>query len=200
MDNALRYILPAYLVIYFFFAFFWRTYLIWRRTKTNPYVLGKADNAHDFIGRKFRLVIAGITGVIILFSASGELYQLLLPIEWLERASLKITGLVLLLISLVWILVAQSQMGNSWRIGIDKKNQTKLVEGGIFQLSRNPIFFGMRLSLFGFFLILPNAVMLALLVLGDVLMQIQVRLEEEFLERTHGEAYRNYRQKVRRWL
>jgi protein-S-isoprenylcysteine O-methyltransferase Ste14 len=200
MNNSLKYILPVYLVVYFFFAFFWRTYLIWKRTKKNPYVLGKAENAHDFIGKIFRLVVIGIAAVVILFAASSEGYQFLVPIVWLEKPPLKVGGVILLLISLGWILIAQSQMGNSWRIGIDKDNQTKLVSGGIFQISRNPIFLGMRLSLMGFFLTMPNAFMLTIFVLGDVLMQIQVRLEEEHLSRTHGDDYESYRQKVRRWL
>lgn len=200
MDHMLKYIMPVYLIVYFFFAFFWRTYLIWKRTKKNPYVLGNADNAHDFIGRVFRLVIFGIAVVVLLFSFWSEGYQFLLPIAWLDKLSLKIVGVILLLISLIWILIAQSQMGNSWRIGIDKDNRTNLVSGGIFQVSRNPIFLGMRLSLIGFFLALPNAAMFTILVLGDVLMQIQVRLEEVFLSRTHGEDYESYRRKVRRWL
>lgn len=200
MDQILKYLLPVYLLVYFFFAFFWRTYVIWRRTKKNPYVLGRTESAHDFIGRMFRLVIFGIAMVVILFSMWSERYQVLLPIVWLEKPVLKFVGVVLLLIALGWILIAQSQMGNSWRIGIDTDNQTKLVRGGIFQISRNPIFLGMRLSLLGFFLTLPNAAMLTLVVLGDVLMQIQVRLEEEFLTRTHGEEYQSYRRKVRRWL
>jgi protein-S-isoprenylcysteine O-methyltransferase Ste14 len=33
-----------------------------------------------------------------------------------------------------------------------------------------------------------------------VLIQIQVRLEEEFLARQHGNRYQVYRQRIRRWL
>ena len=48
------------------------------------------------------------------------------------------------------------QMGKSWRIGIDTENKTDLVEKGLFTVSRNPIFFGMRMALFGFFLSLQG--------------------------------------------
>lgn len=47
---------------------------------------------------------------------------------------------------------------------------------------------------------MPNAVTLAVLVLGDALMQIQVRLEEEYLGRMHGQEYEHYRRQTRRWL
>ena len=67
-------------------------------------------------------------------------------------------------------------------------------------MSRNPIFLGMRLTLLGLFLILPNAFTLVVMVAGDLLMQIQVRLEEDFLTKTHGETYLNYCKRTRRWI
>ena len=45
-------------------------------------------------------------------------------------------------------------MSNNWRIGIDEENNTELVTIGIFSISRNPIFFGMIISVFGLFLII----------------------------------------------
>jgi protein-S-isoprenylcysteine O-methyltransferase Ste14 len=106
----------------------------------------------------------------------------------------------LLLTSLAWTVVAQAQMGESWRIGIDEGHRTPLVRKGVFGLSRNPIFLGMMLTLLGLFLVTPNAVTLLVLCLGVVLIQIQVRLEEEFLSGAHGEDYAGYRRDVRRWL
>jgi protein-S-isoprenylcysteine O-methyltransferase Ste14 len=41
----------------------------------------------------------------------------------------------------------------SWRIGIDQSHRTNLVQSGVFSLSRNPIFLGMMLTLFGLFLV-----------------------------------------------
>jgi len=200
METMLRYLLPIYLMVYLAFAFFWRSFLVWKRTGVNPYVLGKADNAHDFVGMLFRLTMVAIVTVVIISAVSSQAYQYLTPIVWLERQALKHIGLLLLAVSFIWTLLAQAQMGNSWRIGIDANTQTSLVTHGVFRISRNPIFLGMRVTLLGFFLILPNAVTFVTLLLGDALMQIQVRLEEEYLRQTHGEAYRKYCQQTRRWL
>jgi protein-S-isoprenylcysteine O-methyltransferase Ste14 len=57
----------------------------------------------------------------------------------------------------------------------------------------------MMLTLLGLFLVMPNAVTLLVLCLGVMLIQIQVRLEEDFLSRAHGDDYADYRD-VRRWL
>lgn len=200
MDDVLRIVLPLYLGAFFGIAFIWRSVAVWKQTGINPYVLGKTDNAHDFIGIVFRLTFVLIIAVITVFAFFSTFYQYAAPLVWLEHAAIKLIGLVLLVASLAWTATAQIQMGKSWRIGVDKKNRTELIENGLFSVSRNPVFFGMRVALWGFFLTLPNALTLLALVLGDVLMQIQVRLEEEFLQNLHGENYQDYRQRVRRWI
>ena len=200
MIDILRIILPVYLVVYFAVAFVWRSVVVYKTTGINPYVLGGSDNAYDYIGVVFRLTFLALVGVIVLFSGFSSVYDYAAPIGWLERDFIRWLGLVLLVGSLVWTAIAQFQMGASWRIGIDKKNRTELVEKGLFAVSRNPIFLGMRLALAGFFLTIPNAVTLLTMVLGDVLMQIQVRLEEEHLKNLHGEKYAEFCRAVRRWL
>lgn len=200
MSEFLKYFLPAYLLVYLGAAFLWRSILVWKRTGLNPYTLGQADTAHDFVGGLFRLTLGLMVVVILVYSFSTEGYLLFAPILWLQHPTLVVVGLMLLGLSLMWILVAQAQMGEAWRIGIDDQHQTELVQKGVFCLSRNPIFLGMRATLLGFFLILPNALSLTTLALGEALMQIQVRLEEEHLLRMHGERYRAYQQRVRRWL
>ncbi|MGH9837309.1 MAG: hypothetical protein ACREEM_00820 [Blastocatellia bacterium] len=91
-------------------------------------------------------------GVVLIYSFWGEGYRFLAPIVWLQHPMLVMPGVALLLASLIWILIAQKQMGESWRIGIDREQKTALVNRGVFRLSRNPIFLGMRLTLLGYFL------------------------------------------------
>lgn len=200
MDEALRIILPAYLVSYFAVAILWRSIVVWRRTGINPYVMGRSDSAYDYIGVIFKLVFGLLAVAILLFSVFTRFYVYAMPVPWLDFAFIRWTGLILLFVSFAWTAFSQMQMGASWRIGIDRENKTELVGKGIFTVSRNPIFLGMRVSLLAIFLIIPSAITLLALVLGDVLLQIQVRLEEEHLRNLHGEAYENYRGQVRRWI
>lgn len=192
--------LPIYFLIYFAFAFFLPTYRVWKRTKHNPLVFGKSDNAHDYIGKVFKLLMASIFIVVLLQAIFPNFTSYLLPIVWLERNEIQIAGIVLLVLSLLWTITAQIQMGNSWRIGIDEEKKTELVSTGVFRFSRNPIFLGMIITLLGLFLAFPNAFTLVILIVGFVLIQIQVRLEEEFLTKTHGEEYPKYQIQTRRWL
>lgn len=80
-----------------------------------------------------------------------------LPIVSLDHLMVKYIGIGLLTVALAWTIIAQGHMKNSWRIGIDTETKTELVTTGLFGLSRNPIFFGMILSLPGLFLTTPNA-------------------------------------------
>lgn len=141
-----------------------------------------------------------IVAIVIVYAFIPSAYQYVMPIHALERTSVRLTGFILLLVSLVWTVVAQAQMGNSWRIGIDTEERTELVQTGVFRLSRNPIFVGMIVTLWGLFLMIPNVGTLTTLLVGTILIGIQVRLEEEYLTRIQAHEYMEYRRRVRRWL
>jgi len=198
--SKLRYFLPVYLFVYVLVAFVWRSYIVWKRTGINPVTFKGSDTAHDFIGRVSKYIFVVIALVVFLYSFSPVAYTYTSPVQWLENGWLRWIGVFLLLLSLAWISVAQSQMGQAWRIGIDTEHRTPLVQKGLFGISRNPIFLGIIITLLGLFLTLPNALTLLTLVLGVVLIGVQVRLEEDYLARAHSEAYLEYRQRVRRWL
>jgi protein-S-isoprenylcysteine O-methyltransferase Ste14 len=57
-------------------------------------------------------------------------------------------------LSLCWL--AQWTMGNAWRVGIDKQNETPLLTDGVFQLVRNPTYRGLFLLCTGVWLIFPT--------------------------------------------
>ena len=166
----------------------------------NPFVFKGSDSAHDFIGRVTKALFGLVVAVVVIHAFIPSVYQYLMPITWLERTWVRWTGVILLLASLVWTVLAQAQLGDSWRIGIDYEHRTELVHRGVFGFSRNPIFLGMLVTLLGLFLVIPNVGTLITLLVGIILLGIQVRLEEEYLTRTHGDKYIDYRRNVRRWI
>lgn len=200
MGTVLRIFLPLYFIVYLATAFLWRSYLTWKRTGINPYALGRGDGAHDLIGRLFGVAAAACLVVVAVFSFWPKAYSYFAPLAWMEGSAVRGFGIALMVVSLLWTLLAQAQMGRSWRIGIDTAHRTELIRSGVYRFSRNPIFLGMRVTLLGFFLALPNAITLAILAGGDAFVQIQVRLEEEFLTKMHGERYEEYRRQTRRWI
>lgn len=191
--------LLLFFAVFFALAFFWPTFRLWRQERVNALVLPYDDTAQGLVGKWFRVTLTGIF-VLLAVLTLGLPKQAVGPLPWLEQPAARVIGWALLTLSIIWVVAAQAQMGASWRIGIDAGSRPPLVTTGIFALSRNPIFLGMRLSLLGLFLVLPNAITLAILLLAEVLMQVQVRLEESFLSSKHGIGYDRYRQAVRRWV
>ncbi len=192
--------LLSFLVVYFLIVFVVPSVRVKRKTGINPYVFKNTDTAHDFLGK----VSAPITSLIFIVSVVNLAYPAGLhyfaPFTWLEIPILKIAGFAIIHLALLWIVVAQIQMSNSWRVGIDHNAKTELKTNGLFSVSRNPVFLGMFVTLAGVFLIIPNAITLLTFVASTLLFQVQVRLEEEYLKGIHGEPYRNYCQKTGRWF
>ena len=189
-----------FLLVYFFFVFFLRSYLLWKRTGVNPLTFNKTDDAHGYNGKVFTFISLLEFVVVFIYAFTNEWYQYLLPFWYLEHDYLKYIGCGLLGLSLILVWVAQSQMANSWRIGIDEKNKTELVTNGLFSVSRNPIFLGIMFANVGLFLVIPNAFTLLIVSLSTVSINTQIRLEEVFLKRSHGKVYQDYLNQVRRWF
>ncbi len=200
MEQTLRILLPIYFLVYFGLVFVVQTALIAKKIGTNPLVFPKDDSAYGLIGHYFKLTLIALFLYVSMFAFFPQLYNNFLPITPLENHIVKYIGLGLLLFALIWTVIAQSHMRNSWRIGIDTNSKTELVTTGLFSFSRNPIFFSMIANLFGLFVLTPNAMTGMIFILGYVLIQIQVRLEEEFLLDVHGDIYRKYCDNVRRWI
>ena len=76
-----------------------------------------------------------------------------------------------------------------------------LVTSGLFGISRNPMYLGFVLALAGLGLLLgattPWAVVLAFAAVVD---RWYIRHEEAVMASMFGQAYRDYRRRVRRWL
>lgn len=194
----MRIFLGTFFVLSFLVVFVLRTLLVWRSTGVNPVVFARADDADGYIMRVFLLVEVALIVAVAAFLAGREGFTGTLPL--FERAAMRLLGVVLLVVSTTWVAIAQAQMGASWRIGIDRQRPTALVTHGLFGLSRNPIFLGMQVALFGYFLCVPTVLMLSVLLVGHVLINVQVRLEESHLANGHGASYVAYKAHVRRWL
>ena len=190
----------SFLVVYFIVVFVVPSVQVKRKTGINPYVFKNTDSAHDFLGK----VSAPITSLIFIVALVNLFYPTGLPyfapFNWLEISILKYAGFAIIHLALLWIIVAQVQMSNSWRVGIDHTAQTELKTNGLFSVSRNPVFLGMLITLIGIFLIMPNAITLLVVFASTLLFHVQVRLEEEYLLKIHGDSYKNYCQKARRWF
>jgi protein-S-isoprenylcysteine O-methyltransferase Ste14 len=200
MRDFLAVYLPVYFLLFFGVAFVWRTWRAWKMTGINAYRLPDNPGVEQVTSRYFRLMPFLSLTVMVIYLLPNGYYAYIAPIYWLEISAVQVIGIVVMSVALVLIVVAQSEMGASWRIGVDHEHETEFVQRGMFKYSRNPIFLGILLSVVGYFLILPNALTLLIMMLDLVLIQVQVRVEEEHLKQVHGKVYTDYCMSVRRWI
>ncbi|MFF4673311.1 methyltransferase family protein [Streptomyces sp. NPDC001279] len=124
----------------------------------------------------------------------------------MERgAALHGSGLALTLAGMALTTVAQSAMGDSWRVGVDAGERTALVTSGLFAHVRNPVFSAMAVTALGLGLglglMVPNLIAGSALValLAAVQLQVQV-VEEPYLASVHGDDYAAYSAGTGRFL
>lgn len=81
------------------------------------------------------------------------------------------------------------------------KPTTEIVARGPFRLTRNPMYLQMVIACLGFAVALWNVWILLLTPLCAIALHYWAILPEEaYLERKFGDAYRDYKRRVRRWL
>jgi protein-S-isoprenylcysteine O-methyltransferase Ste14 len=137
----------------------------------------------------FYVVFAGAFGFPVVSQQESFHSEI---ISWVGVAFC-LAGLMLMLWSLV-------SFGRSFRVGIDTEQPDKLVTGGIFGYSRNPIYVAFAFVLIGEFLVFANWILLAYLVAATWLFHRQVLREEEYLRTRYGQEYAEYCSRVRRYL
>jgi protein-S-isoprenylcysteine O-methyltransferase Ste14 len=188
----------AIYLLFAFLAFVWRGWLQYRRTGDHGF-RGFSSRPGSIEGIGGRLLAAGaIAGFL---APVGELWgggsMLRIQLPPLTRAG----GLALMILGAVFTLVAQIEMGSSWRVGVDATETTHLITTGLFRWVRNPIFTGMLTLLLGLALTVPNSIAAFAFIASLAGIELHVRaVEEPYLIRLHGERYRSYAQQVGRFV
>ncbi|HEY2993246.1 MAG TPA: isoprenylcysteine carboxylmethyltransferase family protein [Methylomirabilota bacterium] len=135
--------------------------------------------------------------------ASGVLLVVLLIGQALTvtaRPRSLVPGTALVITGLVLLVLAQLNLGASWRIGIEEGSKPGLVTDGFYRFCRNPIYFAILVFLVGYALLLPTRLSLIMLVGAFIGIRQQVLTEEAHLTRAYGDAYRAYARRVGRFV
>ena len=118
-----------------------------------------------------------------------------------QTSTWRLLGLGLIVVATMITYRSQLDLGTSWRVGVDERERTDLVTSGLFSLVRNPIFSGMATAAIGTTFAVRSAMAYLAATALIVGMEIQVRtVEEPYLLRTHGQAYRAYASRTGRFV
>ena len=193
--------LPLAVEILFFLCLLWVAFRFRRLTGETPLVLTYGDDLAGFSGRVFRAVLLATIIIVIAHAVAPQwLARTAGTIGLIDFSALAWLGVALTVVGVIVCTASQLAMGSSWRIGIPEKQTSPLVDTGMFAYSRNPIYLGIMIAIFGFVLAIPNGFMLAVAIAAFVGVSCQIRLEEQHLARQFGADFEAYRNRVRRWL
>ena len=124
-----------------------------------------------------------------------------LPIKKIIVQPYNYLGIVLILVGLLidvqaWMLFRKRKTTLN-----PHKRPSKLVNDGLFKISRNPMYLGMDLVLWGISIFLGSLITFIFPILFIILIEkLFIEFEEKNLEKMFGKKYLNYKKKVRRWI
>jgi len=106
---------------------------------------------------------------------------------------------VLLITGLLFSILSLFSLGRSTRFGLPTE-KTVLKTKGLYKISRNPIYFGFNLITLSSIIYFINPIILVPGIYSIVVYHLIIIGEEKFLEKAFGEAYLQYKKKVRRYI
>jgi protein-S-isoprenylcysteine O-methyltransferase Ste14 len=113
--------------------------------------------------------------------------------------SLRVFSIASSLVGLLVILISLVNLGDSTSLGLPSENTT-FKEGGLYKLSRNPMYLGFNVLTISSVLLCANSLITVLGIYSIVIYHFIVIGEEEFLQQRFGEEYAKYMKRVRRYI
>lgn len=169
----------------------------------NPIVIGGGKKGMVLIVEL--LAFAGLLVWIIevvLYALHTDFHLFPSPLDkvLIDSQVSRIIGAALVSLGLLFFIAAFVSFGDSWRVGFDVKTPGSLVTGGIFALSRNPIYVFLDLWFIGIFLINGRLIFLIFAILTAIVVHWQILQEEAFLSNLYGQTYHQYRARTGRYI
>jgi len=122
-------------------------------------------------------------------------FFLLIAMPW------SLLGLLPITIGICLNLLADRQMKKQNTTVKPFQKSSSLIKGGVFRISRNPMYLGMATILFGVAFLLDSISPFVVVVCFMVIMNFNfIKNEETMLEDIFGDAYLQYQKKVRKWI
>lgn len=120
----------------------------------------------------------------------------LVTADWYDAVTRPL-GLVAMLAGIVVVLWAYATMGGYWSGDVSVRRDHVVVDTGPFAFVRHPVYAAYLLGVFGAALALADPAVAVAAVISVPVMRGRAMAEERFLEAHLGDAYRDYRRRVR---
>jgi protein-S-isoprenylcysteine O-methyltransferase Ste14 len=149
---------------------------------------------------RYPLPAPGVELAPIVALALIVILRLVAPVSFLPLGVSLTVGIPLLVVGVGLFGWAQASILGAGENPAPHTSTARLVTGGAFRRSRNPIYTGGTIGLFGLAVLLDTATGMGVVLLLGLLARSAALAEEPYLEAKFGDEYREYRSRVRRWI
>lgn len=139
-----------------------------------------------------------ISGYITWITLLGYFLNVI-PRSGIQNPYLQLFSILILVTGLIIVTISLVNLGKSTRLGLPTENTT-LKTNGIYNFSRNPMYFGFNLLTIASILFCINVVLLILGIYSIITYHLIILGEEKFLEERFSDEYVSYKKKVRRYI
>lgn len=186
------YQITAILILATFYSFYFAKIVIQKKQsiKTNQMGIGNKPEKVLIIERVMSAatVVTFVAGVLSIFLVKKFVMD-----------ELRIAGIVIGVLAVIFFASATITMKSSWRVGIPEE-KTSLITDGIYRWSRNPAFVGFDLLYVSVCLMFFNISLVLVSVWAAVMLHLQILQEEEHMYNMFGEEYNQYRKRTLRYF
>ncbi|MBQ7775951.1 MAG: isoprenylcysteine carboxylmethyltransferase family protein [Lachnospiraceae bacterium] len=182
----------AIMIMIVFYTFYFAKYFIQKKQSIKTNQMGVGNKS------KKVLMIERIMSAATMSTVAFEVGSILLMKSYLSEG-VRIAGMVIGVVAILFFAAATITMKNSWRVGIPEE-KTSLITEGIYSFSRNPAFVSFDLLYLSVCLMFFNVPLLLVSVWAAVMLHLQILQEEEHMLKMFGQEYAEYKKRTMRYL
>lgn len=194
----------CFLAFFYTFVAGYYTVLIKRRARTNSgsqiVNVGQKYTLHWWNHLTFRVMRILIWLICLSRVPFPQIDHWIGVLSLVHSDSFRFAGMLIIGLGFCLTISSNLSLQNEWRSGIDQNASGQLKKTGLYAISRNPGYVGVTLGQIGFFFALPSFFTIFCLVVGWISLNVQIKLEEEYLRDRFGAEYEGYKKRVPRWF
>jgi len=146
-------------------------------------------------------MISLFANLVLIFIILEIVAHFFFPIQRFIFSPYKYIGILVIILGAIPNLMIHSLFKKAQTTIKPDEVPSALLTLGIFKISRNPVYLGMTLVLFGEAILLGSITCFVFPILFVIITDVWViRMEEKNLEKKFSQEYLDYKKRVRRWI
>lgn len=186
------YQIVAIIIMLLFYGFYFAKIIIQKKQSIKTVQMGTGNKPTKvlLIERimRYATVSSFVAGVCSIFMVKN------FPV-----AEIRIVGVSVGVLSVIFFALATITMKTSWRVGIPEE-KTALITNGIYSWSRNPAFVGFDLLYLSVCLMFFNIPLLLVSAWAAIMLHLQILQEENHMHQMFGKEYDDYKKHTFRYF